>query len=112
MIHFDKQAAQGDILITRIDSVPDGAREVKAENGEYVVAHSETGHHHVLPERGVKLFRGEDPMMLFAVVMTDIAELTHQRPFDTHAPLALKHGTYEIRRQREYTPEGWRRVAD
>lgn len=109
---FDQQAAQGDILITRIDALPQGLREIAAENGRHIVAHSETGHHHVLPAQGVKLFQGEDPMLLFAVIDADIAELTHQRPFDTHETLGLRGGTYEIRRQREYTPEGWRRVED
>lgn len=35
-----------------------------------------------------------------------------ERSFDTHESILLKGGTYEIRRQREYTPEGWRRVED
>ena len=38
--------------------------------------------------------------------------LEHQRPHDTHAPIKFAKGVYEVRRQREYTPEGWRRVAD
>lgn len=38
--------------------------------------------------------------------------LEHLRDFDTHEPLSLPPGNYEVRRQREYTPEGWRQVAD
>jgi hypothetical protein len=36
----------------------------------------------------------------------------HLRSYDMHAPITIKPGIYELRRQREYTPEGWRRVAD
>ena len=39
-------------------------------------------------------------------------ELKHKRSFDTHESLLLTPGIYEIRRQREYTPEGYRRAAD
>ena len=38
--------------------------------------------------------------------------LEHLRSFDTHETIKLPVGTFEIRRQREYTPEGWRRVED
>jgi hypothetical protein len=39
-------------------------------------------------------------------------ELRHLREFDTHEPIAFTPGKYLARRQREYTPEGWRRVED
>lgn len=108
---FEKMAAQGDIVIIKIDELPKGLTEVKSKK-YHVVAHSETGHHHVLEAKKTKFFQGSDPMLCYAVVMTDIAELVHQRPFNTHETIGIKKGTYEIRRQREYTPEGWRRVAD
>lgn len=109
---FDKQAAQGDILITRIDKLPDGLVEQEPEKGSYIVAHSETGHHHTLPSQGVRMFApANDPMVLFVIVDNE-ADLIHNRSFDTHETIRLKSGAYEIRRQREYTPEGWRRVAD
>ena len=40
------------------------------------------------------------------------AILEHHRSIDTHEALEIKPGIYEIRRQREYTPQGFRRVAD
>jgi len=40
------------------------------------------------------------------------AVLEHHRSFDTHEALEIKPGIYEIRRQREYTPQGFRRAAD
>lgn len=111
---FHNCAAQGDLLIRRIENLPEGLQPMKAENGNFIVAHSETGHHHVIAERpGVEVFDGTDPLVSYlrVVEQTEVT-LEHLRNFDTHEPLTIKGGTYEIRRQREYTPEGWRKVAD
>jgi hypothetical protein len=111
---FVNQAAQGDLFIRRIDSLPNGLSKIKPEKGRYIVAHSETGHHHVIEaSKGVALFRGEDPLVAYLRVIgqTEVT-LEHLRNFDTHEALVIPGGTYEIRRQREYTPEGWRQVAD
>lgn len=111
---FVNQAAQGDILITRVKEMPKDAIEAKAEKGKFIVAHSETGHHHVVAERpGVQYFTTKDPMIAYLdVIESTEALLEHERSFDTHESILLKGGTYEIRRQREYIPNGWRRVAD
>ena len=109
---FKKQAAQGDILITRVDELPkDVAKQEPTKEG-YIVAHSETGHHHTVQPHGVDFYHAaNDPMIMFLVV-EDEADFIHYRGHDTHEPLRFDKGVYEIRRQREYTPEGWRRVAD
>jgi hypothetical protein len=39
-------------------------------------------------------------------------EITHLRSFDTHETLLVPPGNYEVRRQREYVPEGFRKAAD
>jgi len=110
---FNRCGAQGDCLIIAINELPDDAIKQEAENGNHIVAHSETNHHHVLPEQGVNIFQSaNDPFMLYAVIEDEYADLTHLRSFDTHETLRIKKGIYEIRKQREYTPEGWRRVAD
>lgn len=114
---FQKMAAQGDLLIRRIDALPTMATPIKAEKGVFIVAHSETGHNHIIAERpNVKLFTTGDPMISYLEVIeaTDQAEclLEHLRIFDTHETIKINSGIYEIRRQREYTPKGWRRVED
>ena len=54
-----------------------------------------------------------DPLKGYVVVKNDIgADVIHLRGFDTHETVHLSPGLYEIRRQREYTPEGYRRAAD
>jgi hypothetical protein len=114
---FENCAAQGDLYIRRITTLPSGVKRVQAMNGQYVVAHSETGHNHVIAERqNVTLYSSDDPMVSYLEVIeaTDATEtlLEHLRSFDTHETIKLPIGTFEIRRQREYTPEGWRRVED
>lgn len=112
---FEKQAAQGDILISRVERIPDGLTERRPDRGEHVVAHSETGHHHAIATAGpsiVQLFGSQDPMTSFIRVSAAPAILQHKRPHDTHEALSIPPGDYEIRRQREHTPEGWRRVED
>lgn len=117
MKEFNNQAAQGDIFIRRVHDLPKSAREMKIENGHYIVAHSETGHHHVIDATPcAKVFFSDDPMVSYLQVVeaTDAVEtlLKHMRSFDTHETIKFSPGIYEIRRQREATPEGWQRVED
>lgn len=114
---FKNQAAQGDLLIRRVEAIPDGLKPMATEGGKYIVAHSETGHHHVIEARpNVIVFDTADPLVSYLQVIeaTDAAEavIEHLRNFDTHEALSAGPGNYEIRRQRENAPEGWRRAAD
>lgn len=115
---FSNQAAQGDLLLRRVDAIPQGLKLAPVVDGTYIVAHSETGHHHVidaLPR--VEVYETADPLLSYLRVIeaTEEAEaviLRHMRGHDTHAPIVIAPGMYELRRQREYTPDGWRRAQD
>ena len=115
---FKNQAAQGDLLIRRIPALPaTGLKPLATENGNFIVAHSETSHHHVIAERpNVQVFTSEDPMVSYLQVIeaADATEalLEHLRSYDTHETIQIPAGVYELRRQREYPPEGWRKVQD
>ena len=115
MITFEKQAAQGDVHFVRIDNLPEGLtlKEVTTlENGKYVVAHSETGHHHHVDARDAKFYEVEGEPFTAFLVVTKATPITHARSFDTHKPIMFQPGAYKINRQREATPEGFRRAAD
>jgi hypothetical protein len=117
MNKFINVAAQGDLYIRKIDVLPFNLKPIKAEKGNLILAHSETGHHHVVLERpNIKLYASDNPLISYLEVIeaTDAAEavIEHLRSFDTHAPISLNAGIYEIRNAREYAPEGWRRIAD
>lgn len=114
---FKNRAAQGDLLIRRINKLPEGITPAKTENGGFVVAHSETGAHHVIDARpNVKVYDTEDPLLSYLEVIdaTDKMEtlLRHLRGHDTHETISIPPGIYELRRQREYSPEGWKRASD
>lgn len=111
---FINSAAQGDCLLRRIEKLPKDVRRVDAENGQLVVAHSETGHNHGVKDRpSVKLYASTNQFIGYLEVKGEAsAILEHHRVFDTHEPLEIKPGLYEIRRQREYTQTGFRHATD
>lgn len=113
---FKNTAAQGDVCFIRRTELPAGLKEVSPENGRLVITHSETGHDHVMvldrpAEPAVHMYAGDNPLVAWLQVNRPTA-LEHTRPHDTHAPIMFEPGIYEVRRQREYTPEGFRRVED
>ena len=109
---FKNICAQGDIYIRRIDALPANAVLVAPEDGRVIVTHSETGHHHVMDARKVRMHRLPDSIMDCLLVVSEPAALEHLRDHDTHEPILFERGVYHVRRQREYTPEGFRRVED
>lgn len=106
-------AFQGDVAFIKVDKLPDNAKKV-ATKGPIIVAHSETGHHHTIDENGVAMFEVGDPMVCYLQIEGGDKAVTHHRPFHTHESFLLAGGdsVWEVRRQRESTPEGWRVVAD
>jgi len=103
---------QGDLMIRRIDEIPAGLVEATPEGGNYIVAHSETGHHHVVKERAAQMLIGKTNAFIAYLDVAEPVVLEHLRSFGTHEPYLLAPGKYEVRRQREHVPEGWRRAAD
>ena len=114
--HIIGQAvAQGDVMLIPVAGMPaTGSEPSKTENGAYIVTHSETGHHHVVMERpSVRMFQDSiDLFRSWLVIEGEPAELEHLRSTDTHETVSLEPGVWEVRRQREYSPAGWRRAAD
>ena len=107
-----KQAVfQGDLAIIPVNAIPEGVEEVVTDDEHHVVAHSETGHHHVLEARKVRVYQAASAMYLYLKVLEQV-ELNHMRSVDRHEALSLPPGDYQLLRQREGTPEGWRQVAD
>lgn len=117
MKKFSKVCAQGDVLIRRVKSIPSNAKSDQPTGGEIIVTHSETGHHHVMvldreDTPSVEMFSSADNPLLAWIKVNRPTSLDHLRPHDTHESIMFEPGIYEIRRQREYTPEGWRQVQD
>jgi len=100
------QFRQGDVLIERVDVVPESA--TKQKPGERVIlAHGEvTGHAHEIDCDDAEAWKSGAETV--AVAVKRPTELRHQE----HAQIPLKRGTYRVVRQREYSPEAIRNVAD
>ena len=109
---FKNVCAQGDIYIRRISELPDNVVEVSPENGKVIVGHSETMHNHVMEASKVTMYNLPDSIMDCLLVVHEPTTLEHLRSFDTHEPILFEKGTYHVRRQREYVPDGFRRVQD
>jgi hypothetical protein len=107
------QARQGDVLIEQVKSrTPTGA--AINDRGRVILAYGEvTGHaHEVLSADAIdalppaQLFEESDGTRYLFVDRPCL--LTHQE----HGPIAIAPGCYKVTRQREYSPEAIRNVAD
>lgn len=96
---------QGDVLIERVTDIPADAKRAK---GKIILAHGEaTGHHHSIAETDpADWWKQEDGTQF--VHARGQSTVTHQE----HAPIVLPRGKYRVTRQREYSPEAIRNVAD
>jgi hypothetical protein len=100
-----KSYRQGDVLLVQIKSIPQSATP-KAKTGRIVLAEGEaTGHAHTIDDRDATELISEAERI---INVTKSTPLTHQE----HATIVIDPGVYKIVRQREYTPEGLRNVAD
>lgn len=106
-------AFHGDLAVIPIKEMPKQVEKVSDDDGRYIVAHSETGHHHWLSSEHVQVFKPihEDPLTCYLQVHAP-SDLVHDRTWDTHQSIRIPPGTYKLRRQQEWSPEGWRRVED
>jgi len=110
---------QGDVLIAAITEIP--AKAVKQPKAaKIILAHgTATGHHHMMitPKPVAWFTQGEipsttaKPSALAGEIYVKLpagGTVKHQE----HAEIVLPKGTYRIMRQREYSPEAIRNVAD
>lgn len=108
MKHTPKMYRQGDVLIVPVKTLPKGRAEVKSGvPGRVVLAYGEvTGHHHSIEKEDATLTEFEGATYL--EVAEALADLEHQE----HSTIQIPKGKYRVIRQREYTPEAIRNVAD
>lgn len=105
MKSFQKIAAQGEITIRRVAKIPDGCTAMKPEGGQFIVGHSETGHHHVINAIGAGVSVLDRPpagMRILYAILENPTSLDHLRGHDTHESIQLDPGTYEFRIAREF----------
>lgn len=99
------QVRHGDVLIDQVDTDVDG-QAIPREGGKIILAHGEvTGHAHAIAQRAVRFVEVESERYLSS---TNPFVVRHEE----HAPIKLPAGTFKVVRQREYSPEAIRNVAD
>jgi hypothetical protein len=98
---------QGDVLVSPATR-PAKLAPVAKEQGRVILAHGEvTGHaHEIAPASAAMLMEGLDGERYLLVDAP--CSLVHQE----HGTIQLTPGSYKVTRQREYTPEEIRQVAD
>jgi hypothetical protein len=114
-----RHCRQGDVLIERITTVPTAAVP-QPKSARIILAQGEvTGHHHALEtvdpadwwQVGEISTANPKPAKLAGEVYVRLASggvVTHPE----HSEIKLAAGHYRITRQREYSPEASRNVAD
>lgn len=93
----------GEILILPVDKLPENVEEIFSGN-EYIVGHSETGHHHVAVAN-VTVYRpvgGDSTDIYLRANKPGVIE--HQKSFDKHETKTLNPGLYLVRPKNEYDP--------
>jgi len=97
-----KMQRQGDLLIVKVEGIPEKAQKLE----HLILAEGEaTGHFHELDSGELYEASG---VMYFKVDEGARVVLKHPE----HHHLSFEPGDYKVIRQREYEPNGWRRVAD
>lgn len=117
---YTKCGFQGDVGFVRVDAIPEGYAPAQpdVENAgkpAHAVAHSETGHHHVVDASDVIRYEGTDPGIAYLRLESESATVTHLRAHDTHGPVSLLGGAgavWKVVRQREFDGVAERRAQD
>ena len=114
-----QQYRQGDVLIERVSQLP---KQPAKKKGRVILAHGEvTGHAHEIKAPKLASIEECDEAVRLLGDLSDAGTMTHHAlavhgdtavVHDEHGAIPLEAGDYIVRRQREYSPEAIRNVAD
>lgn len=116
-IEIGQAIQQGEVYIKRLADRPetDGLDTVSPTGNGYILAHSESGHHHILSGGDVleRSAKGAG-MQKFYAILDNPEKIIQDAAGNPHQEIGLPPGFYDIRISREYNPftEQARRVAD
>jgi len=110
--------AQGEIYARKIENLPCGLADFNERDakGRWIIAHSETGHHHLLDAPGVDVKERENAPEGMRILYAIVSKPTQlwQDAGNPHEAHDIEPGVYEMRIAREFDPimQQARRVAD
>lgn len=88
----------GEILLVPVNKLPKGKI---SKHRDFIVGHSETGHHHILESQ--TKFDVLDKAQLY-IRLFQPAELTHKKSTNKHRTLKVVPGVYKVVHKTEYDP--------
>jgi hypothetical protein len=89
---------QGDVLLKKIDQLPNDIVKENTKNGNWIVAEGEfTGHFHGIAEKEAIVYEKEGKKY---ILTENGFTITHQE----HNPITVLPGIYEVGIVREYDP--------
>ena len=90
----------GEVVIKLVGALPKSAKEVKAKNGRWIIADSETtGNHHVVEEKdGLEMYEENGVLYLRNEVEANVSCVLKER----HDTEVLPKGIWKIERAKEY----------
>jgi len=97
---------QGDVLITSVDSIPDGAKVLERDHLTLALGEA-TGHSHTITCERAELCEDVSTLERWMTLPTE-SEVIHQE----HDTITIPPGIYKVTRQVEYSPEAIRNVQD
>jgi hypothetical protein len=101
-----EQYRQGDVLVQRVRATKKRGKPIPRDQGRIILAYGEsTGHAHAVCEPEVLFVEVDGERLL-------MSESGFRISHEEHSPIDLPGGTYRVTRQREYSPEAIRNVAD
>ncbi len=92
----------GECFIRPVKSLPKGKL---VEVNEFIVGHSESGHHHMLKSNTKFIVvepKNLDDSIFFELVSS--GKLEHQKTVNRHNDIVLAPGKYEVIHKKEYNP--------
>lgn len=91
----------GEVWLQPVDKLPEGKVQ---KTKEYIIGHSETGHHHVLESATeFEVMSGDDKHDLY-VRLFEPAKLVHKKTYDVHETKVITPGDYVVYQKTEYDP--------
>lgn len=93
-----KSYLHGENFLEPVDKMPKGSKKFK----QYIIGHSETGHHHTLKSKTefeVTEFEKDLYVQIF-----EPTDLVHEKTFDVHETLTVEPGIYKVHHKTEYNP--------
>lgn len=97
----NKQVEHGEVWLQPVRKLPKGKTETLKS---FIVAHSETGHHHVLEsDTGFEVMTVGEKKELY-LRLFEPGKIVHQKQVDKHKTLPVYPGIYKVINKQQYDP--------